>query len=151
MLTNFDLERIAKEMKINLIGVYSKDELYGIARKNGAYIVNMQDSGVGEGTHWLELIKNKGVSYYFDSYDVSPPIAVMDFLKGSKIGYSINDIQSISSGECGFFCLGWFKYLKGSKNIAKDYDDFINLFSENEERNDAILYKLLGLKQLPKN
>jgi hypothetical protein len=150
MLTNFDLEKIAKQMKINLNGVWSKDELYGIPHTNGAYIVNMQDSGVGEGTHWVAFIKNKGTSYYFDSYGISPPIAVMDFLKGSKIGYSSNDIQSLSSGECGWFCLAFLLCLQDMRNALSKYNNFVNLFSENEEKNDAILYKLLGL-ELPKN
>ena len=40
MLTNFDLKHIAKEMNLNLIGVYSKDKL-PFKRVAGSYIVNL--------------------------------------------------------------------------------------------------------------
>jgi len=52
--SNFDLEDLAKKYKLPLVGIYSKDELPKI--QVGSYIVNLQDSDKGSGSHWC-LIK----------------------------------------------------------------------------------------------
>ena len=43
-LSNFDLEKIATELKINLVCVVSKNELNKIVPRSGGYIVNLQSS-----------------------------------------------------------------------------------------------------------
>jgi hypothetical protein len=47
MLTNVDLIRLAKELKINLVGVCSKDELHLIKPRVGGYIINLENSTDG--------------------------------------------------------------------------------------------------------
>ena len=48
MLTNFDLDDISEHYGFPLNGVVMKDEL-----KTGNYIVNLESSTQGDGTHWL--------------------------------------------------------------------------------------------------
>ena len=48
-LSNFDLEKIATELKINLVCVVSKNELNKIVPRSGGYIVNLQSSDAGDG------------------------------------------------------------------------------------------------------
>ena len=55
-LSNFDLEKIAAELKINLVCVVSKNELNKIVPRSGGYIVNLQSSDKGDGTHWVCFI-----------------------------------------------------------------------------------------------
>ena len=54
-LSNFDIIKICKKLKINLIGTFFKDELPQKVKK-GNYIINLQSSTQGDGTHWLALI-----------------------------------------------------------------------------------------------
>jgi hypothetical protein len=56
MLTNVDLIRQARELKINLVSVCSKDKLHLIKPRVGGYIINMQNSDMGFGTHWVASI-----------------------------------------------------------------------------------------------
>jgi len=148
-LSNFDIINICKKLKIPLINVVSKDELYNIPRINGFYVVNLQNSNDGNGTHWTCLLKRNDVSLYFDSYGFICPISVIDFLKPSIISYNINDIQHLNSILCGYFCIGIMKYLlpyvNDTKKLLNKYNDFINLFSESEIKNDKILMKLFSI------
>ena len=60
MLTNFDLEKIAKNYDVTLIGIYSKNELDKLPIEDGNYIINLDDN---VGSHWtaLNINKNKGI------------------------------------------------------------------------------------------
>lgn len=148
-LSNFDIINICKKLNIPLIDVVSKDELYQIPKQNGFYIVNMQNVDDGPGTHWVAMIKRPNISLYFDSYGFPPAISMIDFLRPSKIAYSSNDIQYLKSILCGYFVIAWLKYLQpfnDVKILLQKYDEFINLFSEDERKNDLILKKLLKLK-----
>jgi len=142
-MNNFEIIKLCKKLKLPLIDVLSKDELYKIPKQNGYYVVNMQNSDRGNGTHWVAIVKRDDISFYFDSYGFIPPIAIIDFLKPSKIAYTDNDIQFLTSVQCGYFCIAWGKYMKNSKNMLKDYNSFINIFSENEKLNDTILLTIL--------
>ena len=52
MITNFDLEKLARFYKLPLVSICMKNELPP-EPKEGCYIVNMQSSSAGNGTHWL--------------------------------------------------------------------------------------------------
>ena len=81
MITNFDIEEIAKGLKLPIIGVFSKDKLPQ-RRSVGSYYVNMEDHDKGSGTHWVFMrIFDCGSAVYFDSFGISPPEPVRDFLK----------------------------------------------------------------------
>ena len=147
-LSNFDIETICQSMKIPLKGVFSKDELYTIPHENGMYVVNMQNSNAGNGTHWVCCVKRTNLSIYFDSFGFTAPIAVIDFLKPSVIAYSNNDIQFMASSACGWFCIAFLKFIQRYINgnhepLLNKYNQFITMFSEDEVKNDAILTKLL--------
>ena len=146
MLTNFDIIKICHNINLPLVCVVCKDELYGLPKQNGFYIVNMQNSTEGNGSHWIAFIKRDDTSFYFDSYGFVPPIAIIDFLKPSKIAYSDNDVQYLTSQECGWYCISFLKYMQNSKNILVDYNKFINLFSEDEKKNDKILFDVLSVE-----
>ena len=64
-LTNLDIDRICSSLR-SYGGCLSKDQLpRRIGRK--FYVVNMQDSDKGSGTHWV-LLDNRGRQViYFDS------------------------------------------------------------------------------------
>ena len=67
MLSNFDIEEIANYYNVNVI-IVMKDELKNMNPINTNYIVNLESSKDGNGTHWMALkIENKNC-VYLDSY-----------------------------------------------------------------------------------
>ena len=152
MLTNFDLEKIAKNYDVKLIGIYSKNELDNLPIENGNYIINLDDN---IGSHWTALNINKNKGIYFDSFGCVPPQNVISFVKQKpniKFGYNNFIIQDLESEKCGFYCIAFLLFLTRSKNkdIYKATNDFIQLFKDNTLENDEILKKYL-LKNLNTN
>ena len=152
MLTNFDLEKIAKNYDVKLIGIYSKNELDNLQIENGNYIINLDDD---IGSHWTALNINKNKGIYFDSFGCVPPQNVISFVKQKpniKFGYNNFIIQDSESEKCGFYCIAFLLFLNRSKNkdIYKATNDFIELFKDNTLENDEILKKYL-LKNLNTN
>ena len=106
-LSNFDIEEICKELKLPIVGVYSKDELKGIDKYEGSYYVNMQNSDEGDGTHWVFMYIDKdGKALYFDSFGLPPPIEIEELLKmfksrkgnsrATRIPFYVNDRYEIN-------------------------------------------------------
>ena len=52
--------------------------------KDGCYIINMQSSTQGNGTHWVALYVQKSNAFYFDSFGALPPNDIMTFIKQRK-------------------------------------------------------------------
>lgn len=151
-LTNFDLINTAKKYNLHLIGVYSKDELPLLQnRKNGAYIINLQDDkdSTGQdlgGTHWTCFIvdERKNCAVYFDSFGIIYPRQVREFCKNLDLQYCSTQIQHIDSKECGWFCIAFIHYCETSKKKLKDSMKwFVKLFYKDTLRNDDRLKFLL--------
>ena len=64
-LSDRDIIQILQNQNIHIHGIYMKDELPNKLTK-GFYIVNLQSSTDGNGTHWVALYYNPVCSYYFD-------------------------------------------------------------------------------------
>lgn len=96
-------------LHIPMVGIFSKDKLPPRAQPGG-YIINLQDSGEGSGTHWVSLsISRKGYASYFDSFGQPPPKDVLRFLN-RKVEYSTTQLQGLNQGICGWYCVAflWF-------------------------------------------
>lgn len=121
-------------------GVYMKDQLPDKLER-GSYIINLQSSKEGNGTHWVCLYYTPNYSYYYDSYGFIAPLEVQKKI----IPYMYNDleIQDIDSTACGFYCVAFVLYLNKKMNIEKAFMEFINLFGKDTERNEAILHRIL--------
>lgn len=146
MLTDHQIEDLAKKMNIPLAGVYFKDELPKI-ETNKTYIINLQDSETdggdqNGGTHWVMLQVNKTPNgtiepFYFDSYGQPPPEILISTIKKQfkkYLPYTTKDIQSLMNNACGFYCLAlshFINYFKGrTGHFYKDIDDFLDLFDD---------------------
>ena len=58
-----------------------KDKLKKIKSNDGNYIINLESSNDGNGTHWLvHKIEIKDFAY-FDSYGMLPPEEIISFCK----------------------------------------------------------------------
>jgi len=144
--SNIDLEDMAGRLKLNLVGVYSKDELPDKIQV-GSYIINLQDSTEGNGTHWtLIMVFDRKNALYFDAFGQIFPKEVGTFLKNYKpIPYSNRIIQDIDSNRCGLYCIACMHYMSRirRKEMLEQYDDFLNLFRGNPKQNDNILVDYL--------
>jgi len=145
MLSNFDLERLAEFYNLPLVAITMKDELPATI-KEGCYIINLQSSTAGQGSHWLGLFIHKNNAYYFDSFGGSPPLEVIKFVKtrkGCHLYYNNFIIQDLKSGNCGFYALAFllwcYSYILFSKNMTNMFNDFVNSFVDDTKENDIIL------------
>jgi hypothetical protein len=148
MLSNIELENMAEKDGLDLIGVYSKDQL-PTERQVGSYIINLQDFNDGGGTHWSVFkIFDNGKCCYFDSFGAIFPEEVGEFLKIFKpIAINNRHIQEINSQKCGWFCLSFIKYFNDfdtkKNDVFEAYDDFLNIFSNDAKKNDKIVDELI--------
>lgn len=148
MLSNIELEDIAEKDGLDLIGVYSKDQL-PTERQVGTYIINLQDFNDGQGSHWVAFkIFDNGKCCYFDSFGAIFAEEVGEFLKIFKpIAINNRHIQEINSQKCGWFCLSFIKYFNDfdtkNNDVFEAYDDFLNIFSNDAKKNDKIVDEIL--------
>jgi hypothetical protein len=141
--TNSQLVRLAKRYNIPLNSICNKDMLADLFPQRGGYIINMQDSTEGSGTHWvglwLDLQNGNRISCYYDSFGVDPPLDVINFANryGSKIMYSSEKvIQNINSGYCGQYVINflWFMSACGNLPVKKRYQMLISQFHDGIKR-----------------
>jgi hypothetical protein len=140
-LSNVQIDNIMKKLDLQYNGCYSKDQLPEL--KKGFYIINLQNSHDGNGTHWTCLYYlNPYKSYYFDAFGYPPPTEVQDRLK--EYEYNDKDIQNINSSACGYYCIAFIKFMTNKKDLIKSFSTFTKLFSNNTIKNDNILKELLN-------
>ena len=128
MLTNFDLDDISKHYGFTLNAVVMKDELKTLSPKNGNYIINLESSSQGDGTHWLCCVVRGKQCFYLDPFGILPPTEVIDFCRRihkSHLAYSTFEIQNINADTCGWFGCGLLIYLHDNPN--KDFANKIRL------------------------
>jgi hypothetical protein len=144
--SNYQLIEEAQKLGIPLKRVAFKDQLLHHPPEDGGYIINMQDSSQGAGTHWvgLFLVKSKyravpsqperiqPLAYYFDSYGQSPPEAVLKFAKayGAEwLWHSNEQLQAINTNYCGQFTLQWlYDMSKKGGTPGERYHKFLSRF-----------------------
>jgi hypothetical protein len=126
-----------------LNNVVMKDEMQSIPAKNGKYIINLQSSTQGNGTHWCALyIEDKDI-FYFDSFGIICPSEITNFCKripNSSLAYNDLQIQHIDAQTCGWYCIIFLLHLNRSKkDIYKSASEFIGRFSYDTKKNNTIL------------
>lgn len=147
MLTDTQIEDLAKRMQVPLGGVYFKDELPKQLKFNKVYIINLQDSVTDDGdensgTHWTmgyirETPNGTKQPIFFDPYGAPPSENVKKIMKDScnkDVPYTTKDIQSLMNNACGFYCLGLAHFICASKyrtnDLYRDVDDFMDMFDD---------------------
>ena len=132
--TDYDLMQKASRMGIPLKGVFSKNELPKKALKGG-YVINLQDSDDGNGTHWSCIYIKPKEAIYFDSFGFAPPFEVIDFCPTGKLRYNDVQIQDIDEAYCGDWCILFLYYMStkpnnigGAKTLEQRYKAFMKQF-----------------------
>jgi hypothetical protein len=142
-LSNFDIIKIIENMKLTHVfgGVYSKDQLPTLQR-NKFYILNLESSDAGRGSHWTVFFYNKPLtSIYYDSFGFIAPLEVQE--KITPYIYNENEIQNYKSSACGYYCIAFIKFLHNKTNKEEAFKTFLKLFNLQTFKNDKILYDLL--------
>jgi len=141
-LSNFEIQNYLKNYK-RFAGCFSKDKLPKL-KNNHYYIINLQHSKDGGGTHWTCFyVFSPNYILYMDPYGYPPPEELDDKIQFIK--WNDKPIQDIDSTACGYFCIAFIKlsYYMDNKNKALKY--FNDLFTNNTKKNDYILEKLLKM------
>lgn len=144
-LSNFKIMEILNKKNLPINGIYSKDRLPTL--KKGFYIINIQNSDEGSGTHWTSLYyDNDHNNIYFDSFGFPAPMEIQQHLKS----YSYNDkqIQNIDSTACGYYCIAFILYMNNKKNKVEAFENFLKIFKTNKLHNDIILKNLTKIKDI---
>jgi hypothetical protein len=142
-LSNFDIIKIIEDMKLSHVfgGVYSKDQLPTLQR-NKFYIINLQDSDAGKGSHWTVFFYNKPLtSIYYDSFGFIAPLLVQENI--TPYIYNENEIQNYKSSACGYYCIAFIKFLHNKTNKEEAFKTFLKLFNLQTFKIDKVLYDLL--------
>jgi hypothetical protein len=144
MLTNVDITEIAQHYGFQLSGVYMKDELSHIKPQAGNYVINLQSSTEGNGTHWVAMIIQGKNCFYSDSFGITPPIEVIQFckrFKGSHLAFSEMESQHLNASTCGWYACGLLIYISHNpqKEFYKACGEYINQFSYDTIQNNTIL------------
>jgi len=154
MLSNIQLESLCKSLELPLRAVVSKDELPHVLPLDGCYIINLQNSDDGDGTHWTGLVIQSPNAFYFDSFG-APLIEAEKFVrrKQNVKRFAFNNfiVQDLDSKSCGFFVVGLFLYLKRKRGDFFDKcNRYVDLFGEDTKANENILSSLYqGYSNIP--
>ena len=143
-LSNFDIIDIIKNLKLDYCfgGIYSKDQLRQDLMRTKFYIVNMESSNVGNGSHWVVFYYIKPLtSIYFDSFGFVPPTQVENII--TPYIFNDADVQDYNSSACGYFCIAFIKFLHSKQDKQEAYKAFLTLFKNQTIKNDKILQRLL--------
>jgi len=135
----------------NYLGTFAKDVIpRKFKTKNGAMIINMNNSNQG-GSHWVLLLLNKKDVVYFDSFGVVPSLEVLSFMKSCKrpIYYVDRQLQDLKSTSCGWFCIYFIVecMIKGRDIL----DVLLQDFSYNPAKNESKLLSFFTKKGSQKN
>jgi len=151
LLSDQDLKVYAQQLKLPLLAVLQKDMFRNIIPQIGAYIINLESSTVGNGTHWTGLFITEKYAIYYDPYGLPIPTPLIKFIYKSifklKIIYSTDQIQEMNSVFCGWFVL-YFIYFFNHYHKVADKKFLLNkhnsLYSlKLKYLNDKILQKLI--------
>ena len=141
MLTNIQIESFCTQTMIQLVDVTMKNELPPHPMQ-GNYIINLQSSTEGDGTHWTALLVRENMNYFFDSFGAPPSQEIVVFCAKTqnRILFNNSIIQNLHSDLCGYYCIGLLHAVGNGKDDVRDLvNDYINKFRDNTSENAGIL------------
>jgi hypothetical protein len=114
--TDADIRQLM-EKEPQFRGVLSRDKLRKV--KKGVYILNLQPSRDGNGTHWVMLWNSGSFVVYLDSFGGPPPQNVANRMFETKLPCYWSNIvfQNAESMACGLLSVFAYKLIKHMKNI----------------------------------
>lgn len=144
ILSNIDIEKLCKKMKVPLIQVDCKDKLPK-KLKDGCFVINLANSNQ-TGTHWTAFVieKKTKTCSYFDSFGAPPPQEVLKYaIKCKHIFYDTRVIQDIKADTCGWYCVAFLHFMSyHSGSLADKMEIFNQMFDKEQlQKNNSVLMK----------
>jgi len=122
-LSNFEIEDAVKKLKIgNFRGVFLRDTLPKKLRTRENGILNLDDTS-GSGTHWVAWFERGNDKFYFDSFELSPPTELNNYLNGD-VFYRTEQIQPRQEVFCGHLCIFVLKEAQKEKHLQEIINSF---------------------------
>ena len=140
-LTNFDLVKYVKELKIeDFRGVVMRDNLPLKPHSKECAILNFNTSSQS-GSHWVCYFKNGHERIYFDSFGQVTPIEIQNYLKTQSerdlnrqvIQRNTDIVQNVNTHVCGHLCLF---VLTSLTREQLSYQDVLNILNDGFTRVD---------------
>jgi hypothetical protein len=115
--TPSELLDAARRAHIPLVWVGAKDEFAAlpVLLCNKGYIINLQSSDDGPGSHWVCVYITPSAAVYFDSFGAEVPETVLRRLRGLKVYRTNKIIQDIKKGFCGQYCLAFLEAMSAPR------------------------------------
>lgn len=92
----------------NFLGVFPSDCLPNVNYNDGSYgFIANTDSSSESGTHWLAIVVQKEICYYFDSFGGPPQVeSIRSFCaQFCKCYFNRKKHQQINEITCGAYCI----------------------------------------------
>ena len=133
-LTNFEIKSYYQN-KPRFNRAFSRNNLANKI-KNGAYVIKL-DKYHDVGIHWVALYVNNKTVTFFDSFGVEHiSKEIIKFIDNENIITNIFRIQTYDSIMCGYFYIGFIKFMFNG-NVVIDFTNFFS--SSNFKKNDDII------------
>ena len=72
-----------------------------------------------------------------------PALEVQERLN-KDYAWNSRQLQDINSSSCGFYCVGFLRYMSKCDDLEKGFESFVKLFSSDTSSNEKILGGLLA-------
>ncbi len=155
---NLNINVICRDELINFKNISNKDKLkaYQISDKDYIiFIINLSNKN-SIGSHWISLIINNKIAYYYDSFGRKPINEIKKYsrLNDYKLIYNKKIHQNIIDKCCGWFCLFHIITLINNKfNFNKTIkllfeisgSNPLNLYSDNNDIIEIFFDKLFKI------
>ena len=124
-MSNHDLIKWCKYLKIPINDVLSRDERVPHNHKQALFIYNLEPSYMS-GSHWVTTYVKDNIINYFDSFGMPPFQELVNHAKRKNLTllHQNNQIQNIITTTCGYFCL----YFLNEMNKGNSYYDLLKVF-----------------------
>lgn len=145
-LSDVELIRLLKGDHKFVGKIYMKDEIPDTLEKNKWYIINMQNSYDGNGTHWVCFktpARREPLIYFDPLIGGDPPVEVLQHALKNGLEFKMMEIEDVKSTACGWFVVACILSDKGSGSSITHFKRFLANFSKDTKMNDLILHNLL--------
>ena len=135
--SNFELMEKAKKLRLNNFrGVFMRDQLNFTPLRNECGILNLNTNSE-PGSHWVCWFKHGNEKYYFDSFGVTAPREIVEYLKPPII-YSTCQIQGFKDTNCGQWCLYVLNELNRKRLFSDIILDLVNVVRRGKRKNKEL-------------
>jgi hypothetical protein len=102
--------------------ILMKDQIKNLPQNKKLFCIVNYDTSEKSGSHWVAIVKDNNIVFYFDSYGIYPLKEVKQRYPNKKIIYNDYAVQKINSNICGHLCIAFIEHIVVKQ---KSYYDFL--------------------------